>query len=176
MDKKLEAFLPDAHVRIVFPLISKKTIVWIDPDTGDLMRSARGVRRDDIYTLVRQLLYILEFLSDEHLSVTAVTLEADDYRLLNGYGRDRKKGAEKLDLVPTRLVDIETFSFPNSLARCVPSTLGEVFTREEFAAATHLRGRALWAVLRVLTELRLIKRESDDGRRHRYSRNVTYYT
>lgn len=176
MSQKLNTFLKDAHVRIIFPIIAKKTIVWVDPDTGALTRSARAVKRDDIYSLVCQFVYILEFLLNEKLSITAVTLSADDYRLLNGYGNDRKKRAEKLDLVPTEIIAVEDIVLPTFLTRCVPETLGEVFTREEFSRATHLRARKLWAVLRVLTELQIIKREPDDGRRHRYSRNVTYYT
>ncbi len=176
MDKKLNAFLEDSCVRIVFPLIAKKTIVWVDPDTGAFTRSSRVVKRDSIYTLVRQLVYILDYLSNEKLCVTAITLAADDYRLLNGYGKERKKRAEKLDLIPTELIDIENLTFPSFLSRCVPNTLSDVFTREEFAATTHLGGRNLWAVLKVLSELEIIKREADDGRRHRYSRNVTYCT
>lgn len=176
MDKKLECFLPEHSVRIVFPLIQKNTIVWIDPKSGDMTRSSRAAKRDDIYTLIRQLVYILEYLPQDRLTVNAVTLHADDYRLLDGRGADRKKGATKLDLVPTRLIDIEQLSFPDSLAHFVPPTLPELFTRDEFAAATHTKARALWAVLKVMTEASVIKRAPNDGRRHIYTRNVTYFT
>ncbi len=176
MGQKLETFLSETDVRIVFPIVKKNTIVWVDSESGSITRSSRSAKRDDIYTLIRQLVYILEYLGHERLKITTVTLHTDDYRLLDGRGADRKKGATKLDLVPTELVDIEDLTFPDSLARFVPSKLPEFFTREEFASATHTHGRALWAVLRVMTELSVIERAPNDGRRHRYTRNVTYFT
>lgn len=172
MREKLDAFLDLNCVRIVFPIITKRTIVWVDPITGDMTRSQRSVTKDNMYTLIRQLIYILDYLRDPSLTITAVTLHADDYRLLDGRGKDRKKGATKLDCVPTELVSIEDMVFPDDLSHFVPETLPEIFTREEFAGAAHLRGRALWAVLKVFLEMRVISKTEPDGRRHRYVRNV----
>ena len=39
---KLDAFLSENGVRIVFPLIQKRYIVWIDPKTGDVKKSKRS--------------------------------------------------------------------------------------------------------------------------------------
>ncbi len=172
MKGKLDAFLDENCVRIVFPIIMKNTIVWIDPDTGDVTRSRRAVKGHDLYELVRQLIYILDYLRDPNLTVTAVMLCADDYRMLDGRGPDRKIGAAKLDKVPTELIDIRDLVFPDDLAALVPEKLPEIFTRDEFAASVHLRGRALWAVLKVLSEMRVIVRVENDGRRHRYMRNL----
>ena len=172
MKGKLDAFLEENCVRIVFPIIEKRNIVWVDPESGDMKRSPRSVSSENIYVLICQLIYILDYLRDPSLTVTAVTLCADDYRLLNGRGRDRKIGAEKLDCVPTELIDIFDLVFPDDLARFIPEKLPEAFTRDEFSKATRLRGRALWAVLKVMLEMRVIVRLENDGRRYRYARNV----
>jgi len=170
---KLDTFLDENTVRIVFPIIEKRTIIWVDPETGDMKRSRRSVSSENMYTLLKQLIYILDYLRDPALTITAVILHADDYRALNGRGKDRKIGAEKLDCVPTKLVDVRDLVFPDDLIEFVPEELPEVFTRDEFSKATHLRGRALWALLKVMLEMRVIVRLENEGRRYRYSRNMS---
>ena len=167
---KLDAFLAANGVRIVFPLVQKRHIVWIDPATGDASKSKRSVKPDNIYVLIRQLIYITEYLRDPLLTLTVVWVNADDYRLLDGRGKDRKIGATKLDLVPTELVDLKDLVFPDDLEGYIPDTLPEIFTREEFAKVTHLSGRALWATLKVFEEMRVIRKTEPDGRKHRYTR------
>ena len=173
LNNKLDAFLEDSSVRLVFPIIRKRRIVWIDPETGDAKRCARSVVGESNYSLIPELLYIIDYLRDPSLTVTVVTLEADDYRMLDGKGRDRKKSATKVDLVPTAILDMKDMVFPNDLADFVPGVLGDVFLRQDFAKVTHLRGRSLWAVLKVLEEMRVITRVENDGRRHRYCRIIT---
>ena len=170
MRGKLDAFLDCNCVRIVFPIIARRNIVWVDTETGDMKRSKRSVSSENIYALVRELIYILEYLRDPSLTVTVVTLNADDYRLLDGRGKDRKIGATKLDCVPTELLSLDDLVFPEDLRVCVPEKLPKVFAREEFAKASHLKGRALWAVLKVLSEMRVILRAPSEDRKHRYTR------
>ena len=170
MKGKLDAFLTDNTVRIVFPIIEKRNIVWINTVTGDMKRSPRSVSGDNIYVLLRQLIYIIDYLRDPSLMITVVKLHADDYRLLDGRGKDRKIAATKVDTVPTELVDIADMVFPCDLYDLLPESLPEVFTREEIAKATRLRGRALWAVLKVFEEMRVILKTEPLGRKHRYMR------
>ena len=167
---KLDSFLEDSSVRLVFPIIRKKHVVWIDPQNGDVKRSNRSVSGENIFSLVSELIYIIEYLRDPSLVVTVVTLEADDYRFLDGWGRERKNRATKVDIVPTKLIDVKDMSFPDDLSDVLPSKLPDVFLRQEFEKASHLRGRALWAVLKVLEEMRVISRIENDGRRHRYAK------
>lgn len=172
LNKKLDAFLEDSSVRLVFPVISKRRIVWIDTETGDVQRSKRTVN-EDIFSLAPELLYIVEYLRDPSLIITVITIEADEYRNLDGWGRNRKNNATKVDIVPTALVDMSDLTFPDDLAQFVPDSLGEVFLRQDYAKATRLKGRALWAVLKMLEEMRVIRRVENEGKRHRYSR-VTF--
>jgi len=169
LNNKLDAFLEDSSVRLVFPIISKRRIIWIDPETGDVQRSKRTVS-EDIFTLAPELLYVVEYLRDPSLIVTVVTIEADEYRKLDGWGRYRKNNATKMDIVPTALIDVKDLDFPDDLEQFVPDSLGEVFLRQEYSKATRLKGRSLWAVLKMLEEMRVIRRVENDGKCHRYCR------
>lgn len=170
MKDKLEAFLADKRVRIVFPLVKKKRIIWTDPLTGESEVGKRPVKGSTEYDLLAELLYISEYLRDPSLVITIVELEADDYRLLSKGGKNRKIGARKVDTVPTKLIDIKDMEFPRDFYPLVPKHLSELFTRDEFSKATKLKARKLWAALKILEEQRIIEKGEPDGRRYRYRR------
>ena len=150
MGRKLAAFLPECRVRIVFPVITEKRIVWVDPADGSVSEGKRSPKKENGFRLLSELLYISDYLTDENLSVTAVYLKADEYRLLNGWSRDRKKGAEKLQTIPTELVGIEEYSPGVDVSLFLEKIPAGSFTRAEFSRLTGLRGRALWSALKVL--------------------------
>ncbi len=166
---KLDAFLTDSCVRLVFPVRKFKSIVWMDPETGEVKNTPKRRKSENIYSLLCELIYIVDYLRDPNLCITVVELAVDDYRYLDGWSRDRKKGATKLDSVPTELISITDLAIPESLFSFIPEGLEDVFSRQEFAKATGLRGRALWAALKVLETQRVIVKTEPDGRRHRYT-------
>lgn len=165
---KLDAFLPDACVRLVFPIRKKRKVIWIDPQTGEVSKSPRYTAGENMYSLLCELIYIVDYLRHPSLTLTVVEMNVEDYRYLDGYGADRKKRASKIDTVPVELVDIRDIDISRDLADLVPKGLPEAFTRNEFSSATKLKGRALWAALKVLETLEIIKRTDPIGRRHRY--------
>ncbi|MBQ6789560.1 MAG: hypothetical protein IJO81_05185 [Clostridia bacterium] len=165
---KLDAFLPDACVRLVFPVRRYKSIVWMDPETGEVRNTPQRRKAENMYSLLCELIYIVDYLRDPNLCITAVELSVDDYRYLDGWSRDKKKGATKLDTVPTELISVTDLTVPDSLYSFIPAELGDTFTRQSFSKATGLRGRALWAALKVLEAQRIIEKTEPDGKRHRY--------
>ena len=74
----------------------------------------------------------------------------------------------KLDRVPTELIDVTDMRFPKSAEMFIPDGLEPEFTRVEFSAASHLRGRNLWAALKVLEHLGSIRRVQSSGNRITY--------
>ena len=164
MGRKLAAFLPECRVRIVFPIITEKRIVWVNPEDGTVSEGKKSPKKENGFRLLSELLYISDFLSDEKLTVTAVYLRADEYRMLNGWSRDRKKGAEKLQTVPTELLEIEDFSPGVDVSLFLGQLPFDTFTRAEFSKATGLRGRALWSALKLLREQGAVA-EAGEGKR-----------
>ncbi len=45
------------------------------------------------------------YLDNPNLHLCLVLIDADEYRLLNGWSRDRKKGSSRFDRIPVELVD-----------------------------------------------------------------------
>ncbi len=150
MSDKLKAFLPDHRVNIVFPLITEKTVVWVDPDTGDMSRGRISPRRDGLARLLSETVYIAEHLASPNLTLTAVFIRAEEFRLLNGWGKDKKNGAEKLDRIPTEIVSVTEYHPCEDMALFLPAGLPERFTRNDVAKATRFSGRRLSGVMKAL--------------------------
>ena len=45
------------------------------------------------------------YLDNPNLHLCLVLIDADEYLLLNGWSRDRKKGSSRFDRIPVELVD-----------------------------------------------------------------------
>ena len=167
MGEKLKTFLPDHRVNVVFPLIAEKTLVWIDPETGDMSRGRISPRRDGVARLLSETVYILDYLSSPNLTLTAVSLKADEFRIRNGRGKEKKIGAEKLDRIPTELLSVTEYRPASDMALFLPEGLPDTFTREDVSKATGFSGRRLSGAVKALERTGVI-RDAGLGRKPRY--------
>jgi len=109
-------------------------------------------------------------LSYANLVTPRVNKQGDDPKYSVTLLIPKTDNATKMDIVPTALIDVKDLDFPDDLEQFVPDSLGEVFLRQEYSKATRLKGRSLWAVLKMLEEMRVIRRVENDGKCHRYCR------
>lgn len=172
MRDKLAAYAESSQVksfRIVFPIAACRRIFWIDPANGEIS-GGRKARSATKYSFLSELIYISEFLKCGKLILTIAEVALDEYRCLNGWSRDRKKGAEKLDRVPVDILSVTDYAGPIDLSDFVPESLPDRFTRNDFSKAASLKGRRLWAALKVLEENGVIAKTESEGRAHIYEK------
>ena len=60
MRKKLSFFLEHYPVRIVYPVVLVKWVVWIDPQTGEIISRRKSPKKTAAYDLFRELYSILD--------------------------------------------------------------------------------------------------------------------
>ena len=104
MKKKLNLYLKKYDVTIVHPIIIKKTIRYIDPLTGKISQSRISRKHQSIFDALPELYGIKEYLNNKKLHFILCFIEAEEYKLLDGYGKDKKIKATKTDIVPTKLI------------------------------------------------------------------------
>ena len=104
MRGKLGAFLPLYPVTIVYPIPHEKWIIWIDEESGTLSKRRKSPLKGNPYVIFPELYKIKMFLKDPNLRFRLVFLDMEEYKLLNGWSKDRKKGASRYDRIPTELV------------------------------------------------------------------------
>jgi Fic family protein len=97
-------------------------------------------------------------------------LEIDEYRLLDGWSRDKKRGSHRYERIPTDLFRIEEFSADADYIRCIPENCEDTFTLAEFAKEARISGHAANGVVKVLMERGLLERVGKRGRAYLYTR------
>lgn len=160
---RLASFLPEYPVRVVYPVPARKWIVWIDPETGDLPARNPSPLRGTFYQAFRELYRIRPFLKDPNLSLELLLIDMDEYRLLDGWSRDRKRGSHRYDRIPLSLRDRMVLTCPQDYMQLVPADLEEPFTSAQFAEAAGCRKRGVSTVLLLLTELGVVDRAGKRG-------------
>jgi len=161
MRRKLEFYMgmTDHPVTVVHPLLAVKYISWIDPSTGEVKSRKRSPLRETPLSALAQLKPFTAYLGDPRFSLLLPIIEADEYRLLDGWGRGGKRGSHRYELMPMALLDTVVLKdredyvalFPESLADGVP------FLAKDFGKATRLGGTALSHALSVFEALGVIK-------------------
>lgn len=170
LKEKLSAYLPECRVNLVYPVPYRKSVAWIDPKTGDISPKRRSPKKTGIYDVLFECVRILDSVSHPNLTVTAVMLEMDEYRFLNGWSRDRKRGSVRYEMIPTDICEIVELKTDADYAEYIPQSCVEDFTAAEFAKGAGVSVSRVYAVLKVLEARGLIVRSGKRGRCNLYSR------
>ena len=169
MKDKLEAFLPLYPVTIVYPIPKVKWVSWIEPESGEIGKRNRSPKTGKLFDVIPELIFIKDYLKNPNLTVRAVLLEIDEYRMLNGRrSRSRKRGSTRFVRIPVDLFEIYDFKNPADYISLLPFDAAVEFTASELSSAFKFRGRDVSAMIRVLMEVGAIERIGKRGRSYVY--------
>ena len=169
MRNKLSAFLPLYPVTIVYPIPREKWIIWIDEESGELSQKRKSPAKGNVYLAFIELYKIKMYLKNPNLRVKLVLMDMEEYKLLNGWSRDKKKGSSRYDRIPTELVEEVDITRIEDYMQFVPYDLEEEFTSKEFAKAAHIPVRLAQTVLNILYDLGTVTRTGKKGREYLYT-------
>lgn len=168
MRDKLSAFLPLYPVTIVYPIPREKWLIWIDEESGELSRKRKSPVKGNPYIAFPELYKIKMFLKDPNLRLKFVLLDMEEYRLLNGWSKDKKRGSSRYDRIPTELVEEIEISCLQDYMQFVPYELKEEFTSREFAKAAHINVSLAQVVLNILYHVGILTRVGKKGNMYLY--------
>lgn len=170
MRAKLNCFLPNYPVMVVYPIARIKYLSWIDEATGECSKPRKSPVRGSVYRAFVELYKIKNILSQENLCLCFPLLEVEEYRLLNGWSQDKKKGSCRYDRIPRALLDEIRLEKPEDYLRLIPENLPEPFTALEFGKAVGEKKQIAGIVLHVLNYLNVLERCENRGRFYTYRR------
>lgn len=171
MRKKLEAFLPLYPVTIVYPIPREKWLYWIDEETGEVSQKRKSPKKGNPYLAFIELYKIRPFLSNPNLRLRLDLIDMEEYRLLNGWSRDKKKGSERYDRIPTAFVEEVSIDCIRDYMQLIPYELPEQFTVKEFAKCAKIPARLAGTVLLIFHDLELVRRIGKNGNSYIYEVN-----
>lgn len=173
MRGKLTAFLPLYPVTIVYPIPREKWIIWIDEESGELSKKRKSPLKGTPYTVFPELYKIKMFLKDPNLRLRLVLLDMEEYKLLNGWSKDKKKGASRYDRIPTQLVQEIEIDDPKDFLQFVPYELEGAFTSRDFAKAARISLSLAQVVLNILYHMEVVVRVGKKGQLYLYEARET---
>ena len=168
---KLSVFLQDYHVTVVYSLPFNKWLSWVNPDNGEVQGRRKSPRHFTEYDAFYELYKIKSYLKNPNLSINLVLMDMEEYKLLNGWNYDKKRGSTRYDRVPVGIRRIVKFDRIEDYMQLVPADLKEDFTVKDFAMAAGVSVEASRYTLNILNYLEIVKRT---GRvKNGYVYNVT---
>lgn len=164
MRRKIDRFLPEIPLRIVYPIAARNHVSWFDPETGEelsrRLSPKRGTRRDALYELYK----IRQWLLEPGLRIELYYIDVEEHRLQDGWGKNNKRRATKVDRLPTALDRIEVLASPEDYLAYVPDNLPERFTVKQFAKIGKYTERHGQIILRILRDFGLVQHVDTEGR------------
>ena len=115
-----------------------------------------------------------QFLGHPNLSFAFPLLDIDEYRLLNGWSKNRKRGSSRYDRMPLALADEVRIDCAADFLQLVPYELQEPFTVKEFAQAAGIHRDLAGSTLPLLTYMQLLARAGKRGREYLYEVDDNY--
>lgn len=169
--KKLNVYLANYKVTIVYPVSKSKLIHWIDPDTGEVHKPRKSNKTGTYYEIFKELYKIKPFLLNDNISFNILLINVDEYRYLDGWSKDKKKGASKCDKIPTKLVAEISVNNIIDYRNLIPDNLNKGFTSRQFAKAAKIPIKLSQTTLNILFYVGAVIRTGKDGNSYLYQRN-----
>ena len=171
---RLDFFLLDHEVTVIYPVIARKKLVWIDPESGESSPPVLTPKKGRAIHVLPELYRLGDLFFDKSLCVKCVLIEVVEYRMRDGWGNGGKRGAHRLDRVPTALIDIEMICGAGDVGRLLPFASGDEFTAKEFAKScgfSYKSTRDISMALKFLVRAELVTHVSKIGNAFVYRMN-----
>ena len=165
---KLRKFLPNYPVTVVYPIVARTSIRYLDKKTGQISPPRTSPRTKKLYDAARELCAISEFIPHPSLTVKLVFLECEEYRL-----KKEGKGsrADRIERIPKGIISELTLKEREDYYAFLPDTVGTQFLAKEYYKAIRSRTRYNYYCLKLLVNLGIISQTGKEGRAFVYTRN-----
>lgn len=160
---KLDAFLKIADVTVVYPIPYLKWLCWVDEATGETSPKRKSPKIGSVYDAFPELYKIKMQLDNPKLHLCLMLLDFTEYRFLNGWSKDKKKGSSRCERIPSDLVEEFYIREIGDYRKLIPEGLPAQFTAKDYAKAVKRNHRLAGTALNVLTHVGAIKHVGKQG-------------
>lgn len=164
---KLEHYIEtsDCHITVVHPIPMRRFRIWIDPATGESQPRKRIPGISSIFGEAHELVYISEALATGRVAVWFLFIEEEEYRFLDGRGKDKKLHSSRFERLPVDIIDEVVFAEKQDFLALMPEGLPETFTVEEYRKAAKIpHGKHAYMAVATLVNLSIVEEADKKGR------------
>ena len=167
---KLDSLLREHSVTVVYPVIKEKNLIWIDPETGEASVPKRVSKKGKISDVLPELSKIDRFVGHENFKLIIMLLCADEFRYLDGYGKDKKLRATKINVIPNSIVEVVEITSRDDCKMLLSAVLPDVFSSKQLFKSLGMQGRKASFALAVMKRLGLCEVLSKEGNSYIYQK------
>lgn len=168
--RKLTAFLPIAPVTIVYPIHKTKWIRWVNPQTGEISPPRKSPKQGSYYVIFPELYKIKSHLLNPNLKLRIIMMDLEEYRFLDGWSQDKKKGSSKCDRIPVGLKEDLIIENTADYSKLIPPSLEQTFSSKDYKKCSGLSLSAAQVALNILFYVGAIDRVGKKGNSYLYKR------
>ncbi len=160
-----------ARVRVVLPIPAQKTVAWMHPETGEVSSPRKSPKTGRVYDALRELAFLRDYWGAQGVLFDLLLVDVMEYRLLNGWGGDGKRGSTRAERYPVRLAERYLLEKREDFSLFLPSSLGEPFTAEDYRRASRMTPMRAGYAVKALYDAQILDREKK-GRTYFYTRKA----
>lgn len=169
---KLEKFLPEKRVTVVYPIIERKSICRIDLETGESLPPRKSSKKGRATDALAEIAMIRRFIPCNNLRIFLVFLDAEETRMLTRIKKVGRHKTDKIDCAPTSINRILELCNARDFALLLPKKLPSEFTASEFEGLSRIHSIGLHNSLMFLMQMGILAREKRGGRAYIYTINA----
>lgn len=166
---KLDRLLPSVPVTVVVPVVRRKTLIWLDPETGEATAPRKSPRVGGFWDRLPDLYWLLPYLADPGLTIRLVELDLEESRARDGWGRDGKRGSHRLERVPVAIGNELWLHTPADCIHMLPAGLPVPFTTADLKKAGRLSPKKAGYAVNLLYKYGVIIRKGKKGNAYLYA-------
>lgn len=167
---KLDEFLKEYQVTIVYPIAYKKNIYKID-DKGEVFGPKKSPKTGSVFDAFKELYKIKMYLKKPNISLKIILLEIDEYRTVVEKKHSRSSGYVKEVQIPKMIYDEINLKDQNDYLNYLKNyDLPPEFTSIIFAKCVKIRKPLATLVLNILTYLNVVERIGKDRNSYIYKK------
>lgn len=169
MRKKLEIFLKEGEIgiTIVFPAVEQKWLIWINADSGEVTKKRKSPKIGTPYAIYEELYKIKYLLLNPRIKFKIIMVDIEEYRKLNGWSDDRKKGSSRVERIPVGIGNVIDIATLGDYKKIIPD-LPDAFTSKDFKTASKLSHKNAQTALNVLNTIGAVERTGKRGNSYVY--------
>lgn len=170
--KKLPHFLQQGKVTVIYPVARQKWLSWLDDETGEVTGRRKSPKTGNPWEIFYELGRIKPFLKHPNLYFQIWLIDMEEYRRLNGWSKDKKKGATRYERRPLALGEVVSFHTPAEYLQLIPGGLPCPFTRKDFAKRAKASSVLTYRALNILEHMGVVSCIGKKGRSFLYEISV----
>lgn len=168
LQKKVSAFLEKGYrVKIVHPIPRTRWLYWIAED-GTLSPRRKSPKTGRPHSAMPELAALRDLPDHPDLTLSVLLLDVEDFRNLDGWSRDKKKGSTRFERMPVAYVEEILLCSAEDWRRLLPEGLPYPFTAAEFYKKGGYPTRGGYYALKRFEQLGIVRQVGMKGKAFLY--------